>query len=185
MSREAPGLARQTQLVGWQFGRKGWLTLNTDESRYSQTKVAASGGVLGDDGGNFVGGFTTNLGSCSIMRAELRATYEGMRLTLDKGVSKLRIQTDSKVAISLLSDPSRQNNQHEGLILQFHRLCQLNWEVEIEHIYCEANFSANYLANLGHFVPFGVVSFSVPDNCLVKWLRYDLLGVSLPRSVLN
>ncbi|CAN1120226.1 hypothetical protein LINPERHAP2_LOCUS89 [Linum perenne] len=80
-----------------------------------------------------MGGFTTNLDSCSIMRAELRAIVEGMRLAWDKEVSKLGIQTDSKAAISLPSDPTTQNNQHEGLILQFHRICQLNWEVEIEH----------------------------------------------------
>ncbi|CAN1148942.1 hypothetical protein LINPERPRIM_LOCUS38400, partial [Linum perenne] len=49
----------------------------------------------------------------------------------------------------------------------------------------ETNFATNYLANLGHSVPFGVVSFSVPDNYLVKWLTYDLLDISLPRAVIN
>ncbi|CAN1128637.1 hypothetical protein LINPERPRIM_LOCUS22414 [Linum perenne] len=69
------------------------------------------------------------------------------------------------------------------LIMQFHSLCPLNWEIEIEHIYCATNFPTYYLANIGHYVPFGVVTFSVPDPCLVKWLKYDLMGVSLPCSI--
>ncbi|CAN1848082.1 hypothetical protein LINPERHAP1_LOCUS38791 [Linum perenne] len=59
------------------------------------------------------------------------------------------------------------------------------WEVTIEHIYREANFAANYLANSGHELDIGTVVFSSPCNGLLEWIHYDLLGVCLPRPINN
>ncbi|CAN0906735.1 Putative ribonuclease H protein At1g65750 [Linum grandiflorum] len=53
----------------------------------------------------------------------------------------------------------------------------------IVHIYREANCGADYLANLGHSFVFGFHIFDSPDRGLSHWLCYDVIGVSLPRSV--
>ncbi|CAN1130924.1 Putative ribonuclease H protein At1g65750 [Linum perenne] len=98
------------------------------------------------------------------MRAELRGIIEGMSLAWDKGVRKLCIQTDSKAAVSILNR---------------------DWEVSIHHIFREANCAADYLANLGHTLDMGLHVFSFPDSSLLYWLRYDLIGVCLPRYFNN
>ncbi|CAN1120182.1 Putative ribonuclease H protein At1g65750 [Linum perenne] len=98
------------------------------------------------------------------MRDELCDVIEGMRLAWDKGVRKLSIQIDSKVAIAILSR---------------------DWEVTINHIYREANFAADYMANLGHELDFGIHVFMVPDTKLLYWLRYDLTSICLPRAINN
>ncbi|CAN1124095.1 Putative ribonuclease H protein At1g65750 [Linum perenne] len=36
-----------------------------------------------------------------------------------------------------------------------------DWEVKIQHIYREANYAADYLANLGHSFELGTHVFSV------------------------
>ncbi|CAN1216168.1 Putative ribonuclease H protein At1g65750 [Linum perenne] len=69
-------------------------------------------------------------------------------------------------------------------MLKFRELKSRSWDVSIIHVYREANCGADYLANLGHSYSFGVHLLSHPDISLTRWLRYDLVGVALPRAVL-
>ncbi|CAN0889663.1 hypothetical protein LINGRAHAP2_LOCUS16148, partial [Linum grandiflorum] len=57
-------------------------------------------------------------------------------------------------------------------------------EVILNHIYREVNCVADYLANIGHFFVFGFHIFDTPDRDLSHWLCYDVIGVSLTRSVI-
>ncbi|CAN1165013.1 Putative ribonuclease H protein At1g65750 [Linum perenne] len=170
LSRETPGLARQAQLIGWRPANEG---------------RAAAGGLIRDHKGNLISYFAANLGSCSIMRAELRGIIEGMSLAWDKGVRRLCIQTDSKAAVSILAKVDNLNHRHASLVEQFHALKNRDWEVSIHHIFREANCAADYLANLGHTLDMGLHVFSFPDSSLLYWLRYDLIGVCLPRYFNN
>ncbi|CAN1165012.1 Putative ribonuclease H protein At1g65750 [Linum perenne] len=119
------------------------------------------------------------------MRAELRGIIEGMSLAWDKGVRRLCIQTDSKAAVSILAKVDNLNHRHASLVEQFHALKNRDWEVSIHHIFREANCAADYLANLGHTLDMGLHVFSFPDSSLLYWLRYDLIGVCLPRYFNN
>ncbi|CAN1778828.1 hypothetical protein LINPERHAP1_LOCUS14526 [Linum perenne] len=107
LGREAPGLARQTQLIVWRPGDGGWATLNTDGSRYNHSGSTTMGGLL------------------------------------------------------------------------------RNWEVSLVHVFREANFAADYLANLGHSCSVGLHLYSHPDPTLAHWLRYNLIGVAAPRAVFS
>ncbi|CAN1778615.1 Putative ribonuclease H protein At1g65750 [Linum perenne] len=91
LGREAPSLARQTQLIGWRSTSEGWFTLKYDGSLYAQDCRAAAGGLVRDCEGRLVVSYAANLGSCSIMRADLRGIIDGMRLAWDKGIMKLCI----------------------------------------------------------------------------------------------
>ncbi|CAN1121685.1 Putative ribonuclease H protein At1g65750, partial [Linum perenne] len=170
--------------VDW-VAEEGWFSLNSDGSLVHNSKRFATAGVIRDSNGRFVAAFSANLGACSIMRAELRGIFEGMKLAWSKSIKKLRIQSDSKAAVEMLSDRSFQNNQHASLIEQFSDLCSREWQVSIHHIYREANFAADFLANLGHNFDFGFHVFDVLDVALQYWLRFDLVGSCTNRSVLN
>ncbi|CAN1788615.1 Putative ribonuclease H protein At1g65750, partial [Linum perenne] len=183
LGREAPGSARQTQLIGWRPADEGWFTLNSDGSLYTQNDRAAVGGLIRDGGGNFVTSYVVNLGSCSIMRDELRGNIEGMKIAWDSGIRRLCIQTDSRAAVALLSSNDGRFHQHANLVEQFIDLKNRDWEVIIHHIYREANCVADYLANLGHSFDLGTHVVEAPDNTLLYWLRYDLIGVCTPRFI--
>ncbi|CAN1808083.1 Putative ribonuclease H protein At1g65750 [Linum perenne] len=185
LGREAPGIARQTQLIGRRLGAEGCFTLNTDGSFYPATKAAAAGGILRDDQGHFVSTFASNLGSCSVVRAEIFGVVEGMSLAWEKGIRRLRIQSDSAMAVSLLSKDSHNNHQFAALVERFKDLIARDWEVTIEHIYREANMAADFLANAGHGLELGTTVFSVHCIELLHWLHYDLVGVSIPRNINN
>ncbi|CAN1157990.1 Putative ribonuclease H protein At1g65750 [Linum perenne] len=98
------------------------------------------------------------------------------------GIRKLSIQSDYRVATEILNS-IRPCHQHRALVAEFHDLRNRQWEVSLSHVYREANFAADYLANLGHSFSFGFQQILCPDSGLAYWLRYDLLGVSRPRFV--
>ncbi|CAN1163124.1 Putative ribonuclease H protein At1g65750 [Linum perenne] len=135
VSQEAPGIARQAHLIGWRPTGEGWVSLNSDGSLYTNPSRAAAGGVLRDGDGRFLAAYAANLGTCSIMRAELRGIVEGMKLAWERGVRKLLIQTDSREAVDLLSSLENRNNQHAILIKQVAELSSRDWVVSIQHIY--------------------------------------------------
>ncbi|CAN1828606.1 Putative ribonuclease H protein At1g65750, partial [Linum perenne] len=183
LGREAQGLARQTQLIAWRPGEEGWFTLNTDDSRISQSSATAIGGIIRDSEGKLVRAFCANVGNCSITRAELRAIVEGLKLAWSLGIKKVAIQTDSAAAVAMLQAGGRPTHRHAALVAEFQAIRARQWEVYIAHIFREANCSADYLANLGHSLWFGVHVFYYPVSSLADWLRYDLVGVALPRFV--
>ncbi|CAN1800271.1 Putative ribonuclease H protein At1g65750 [Linum perenne] len=116
---------------------------------------------------------------------KLRAIVEGMKLAWNKGIRRLRIQTDSKDAVTILSKPYSVNNQHASLIAQLSELSSSDWQVSIHHIYRKANYAADHLANLGHSLDLGVHLFDFPDVSLQYWLRFDLFGSCTPRLISN
>ncbi|CAN1308617.1 Putative ribonuclease H protein At1g65750, partial [Linum perenne] len=68
-------------------------------------------------------------------------------------------------------------------MLKFHELSLREWELSLSHVYREANCAADYLANFGHSFSVGMYLFHSPDASLAHWLRYDLIGVALPRVI--
>ncbi|CAN0863350.1 Putative ribonuclease H protein At1g65750 [Linum grandiflorum] len=168
LGREVLSSTRQTQLIGWRPNDEG---------------LAAAGGVIRTNTGRFVKAFTSNLRSCSITRAEMQAIVNGLQLAWNLGIRRIQVQSDSMTAISILAKDSELRHQHATLVIQFKELCSRQWEVTISHIYREANFAADYLANLGHSLPYGMHLFDSSDRGLSHWLHYDLFGISLTRFV--
>ncbi|CAN1144730.1 Putative ribonuclease H protein At1g65750 [Linum perenne] len=93
--------------------------MNSDDSLYTSPNRATAGGVIQDVNGKFVSTFAMNLGTCSIMRPELLSIVEGTKLAWEKGIRKLQIQSDLKVAVLMLTSPISANNQHTSLIQEF------------------------------------------------------------------
>ncbi|CAN1229118.1 Putative ribonuclease H protein At1g65750 [Linum perenne] len=157
--------------------------LNTDGSRISQSGATAIGGIIRDSMGNLVRAFCANIGNCSITRAELRAIIEGLKLAWSLGIKKVAIQSDSAAAVAMLQAGGCPVHKHSALITEFQDLRARQWEVSIVHIFREANCCADYMANLGHSFWFGFHVFDYRISSLAQWLRYDLIGVALPRLV--
>ncbi|CAN1174668.1 Putative ribonuclease H protein At1g65750, partial [Linum perenne] len=68
---------------------------------------------------------------------------------------------------------------------QFSELYSREWCVSVQHIYREANFAADYLANLGQSLQLGVHVLDYPDPVLADWLRFDLFGSCTSRLIIN
>ena len=55
--------------------------------------------------------------------------------------------------------------------------------MQISHIFREANSAADFLANLGHSIQFGVCFYDTVPNGLAPLLMHDSVGVLFSRSV--
>ncbi|CAN1188993.1 Putative ribonuclease H protein At1g65750, partial [Linum perenne] len=152
--------------IGWRPAGEECFSLNSDGSLYTNPNRVAGGGVIRDGNGRFVSAFAANLGSCSIMRAELRSIVEGTKRAWDIGILKLRIQSDSEAAVRFLTNPRCDNNQHASLIQQFTELSECDWQISVHHIYREANYAVDYLAHMGHTLDLGIHVFDSPDTTL-------------------
>ncbi|CAN1147042.1 Putative ribonuclease H protein At1g65750 [Linum perenne] len=103
--------------VGWKAAGYPSATLNTDGSVLRTTGAAAAGGAIRNWQGRTIDAFTANLGSCSITRAELTSIVIGMKRSWQMGIRNLEVQTDSRSAVSILSQESPSDHQHAALVL--------------------------------------------------------------------
>ncbi|CAN0914366.1 hypothetical protein LINGRAHAP2_LOCUS28528 [Linum grandiflorum] len=69
--------------------------------------------------------------------------------------------------------------------MQYQELGKRQWEVTLSHIYREVNtkLCCGLSANFGYSFVFGFHIFYLHDRGMSNWFRYDVIGVSLLRSV--
>ncbi|CAN1121492.1 hypothetical protein LINPERPRIM_LOCUS2216 [Linum perenne] len=85
----------------------------------------------------------------------------------------ITIQDDSLCVFQLLEKLADLDHQHVGVIDQYKELKQRDWSLTIYHVYKEANFLADHLANSGHSLPLGTHIIYPDDPDVVHWSNYD------------
>ncbi|CAN1812173.1 Putative ribonuclease H protein At1g65750, partial [Linum perenne] len=155
----------------------------TDGSVQADDSKAASGGLIRNSEGRCLHAFCTNLGKCSIMRAELRGIIISLQIAWENGFRKVDARIDSQAILTLIKDNESATHQHVVDIADLQELIKHDWEVTISHIYREGNFVADYLANLGHDYPWGVHPISLSDYNLSYFLHRDCIDISEPRFI--
>ncbi|CAN1266325.1 Putative ribonuclease H protein At1g65750 [Linum perenne] len=127
------------------------VILNTDGSVDPRIDRTSTGGLIRDNLGRCCSSvFTINLGRCSITRAELRVSLMGFHIAWSAGFRHIAVQSDSRVAISLIMDDGVPTHQHSGEVIIIREYLQREWDVTFSHVFREANKSADFLASLGH-----------------------------------
>ncbi|CAN1189279.1 Putative ribonuclease H protein At1g65750 [Linum perenne] len=82
---------REEVLVQWEPAPEDFITINTGGSVLQPNRHASAGGILRDLQGRKIAAFAANLGSCSIMRAELRAAEIGLKIAWELGYRKAHL----------------------------------------------------------------------------------------------
>lgn len=72
-------------------------------ARSETHRKAVCGGVVRDYGGGFSSAYPANLGDCSMLQAELWPILYGVRFAWARGLHNLVIESDSKLAIELIT----------------------------------------------------------------------------------
>ncbi|CAN1157890.1 Putative ribonuclease H protein At1g65750 [Linum perenne] len=124
--------------IGWKEGPSDSITVNTDGSVLRPHSQAAEGGILRDHLGRPISTFATNLGRCSIMRAELRAAEFGLMIAWDRVHKKVHLQFDSLVAVTAILGDQEEDSIHGRMLDTINELRSRNWEVTISHIFEKA-----------------------------------------------
>ncbi|CAN0914181.1 Putative ribonuclease H protein At1g65750 [Linum grandiflorum] len=100
----------------------------------------------------------------------MRVIVDGLNLAWTLGIPRIRVQSNLRAVIAIFGNASDPDHQLVALIMHFNELCSRQWEVHLSHIYREANYAADYLANLGHSFTYGLHFLDLPDRGLFHWL---------------
>ncbi|KAL3527980.1 hypothetical protein ACH5RR_012636 [Cinchona calisaya] len=171
------------KLIGWEPPPTEFWKLNTDDSSWGNPSIAGGGGVIRNSLGEWIVGFSRQLGVASNNLAEVWALRDGLKLTLDSHCTRLFVETDSHNIIHLLNSKNSANHTFSHVIDDCRVLLRQFHQVKVQHAFCEANVVADCLAKEGakqheifviHYVPLSYASTSLLD---------DSRRVSFPRMI--
>ncbi|CAL8088163.1 unnamed protein product [Prunus armeniaca] len=97
----------------WEPPDFGYFKLNVDGSRKPATGAIGADGVIRNSDGEWIAGFTVNLGTGQILDAEIRGLAFGLKLAVDRGIPNLIVEMDSTTTVHLIQSPD---------IINFHPL---------------------------------------------------------------
>ena len=79
-----------------------WCKLNTDGS-CKNIGEAGAGGVIRDSFGNWISGFSMNIGESSMIMAKLWSLYQGLSLAWNAGIRHLLVEVDNLCVTQMIS----------------------------------------------------------------------------------
>ena len=126
---------------------------NTDGDGHAEGCPGPSGGggLFRDEYGNWVLGFSLNIGTTTSIVAELWAIRFGVQLAQNKGFNHLIVETDSQLSYNwLLTDDSNYPPLLTNLICDCRYLVQVGTQPHLlKNVYKEDNRVADALAEKG------------------------------------
>ncbi|BFG33611.1 hypothetical protein CerSpe_198850 [Prunus speciosa] len=169
----------------WEPPDNGWFKLNVDGSRRFGAGTIGAGSVIRDSRGGWLGGFTVNLGIGQILDAECWGLFFGIRLAIDKRVSKLIIEMDSASVVQLIQmTDALHSHPLAGVISNCREVMNRFDCCVLRHIYRETNGVADCLAKWSYNVDLGLYTFEIQVPTWVgSFLMDDMLRVPRTRAI--
>ena len=80
-----------------------------DGSSFGNPGLAGGGGVIREEAGNWVVGYSRKIGVTSSFDAELWALRDGLTICVNKNFQSVEVELDAKAIIDVLKNPNRTN----------------------------------------------------------------------------
>lgn len=114
--------------VGWDFPPYQWVKGNIDGS----VRRELGEGIFRNDFGQWVGGFSSNIGSSSVLMAELWGIFTDLQLAWDMKFTKFWVESDSEVAVRLVVKGCIPCHPYAPMIMAIQELMSRDWVVRGE-----------------------------------------------------
>ena len=88
--------------VRWERPPEGWSKLNTDGAASGNLGVASYGGLVRDEHGGWLAGFSRRIGITSSFAVELWELREGLLLCSNLNISSLVVELDEKAIVDAI-----------------------------------------------------------------------------------
>jgi len=131
--------SKQRVFIGWRYPPIDWVKVNVDGCSKGNPGVAGAGGVIRDAMGKWIVGFAINIGICTSVGAELWAIANGLQLAWSKGFRKIILESDSSLAVDLITNDKVIIDKNYNLIMQARYFLAKDWDIQVIHVYREAN----------------------------------------------
>ena len=159
----------------------GWLKFNTDGSLNGSVGTAVGGGLIRDEFGNWVIGFSRKIGRTDSFVAELWALRDDLQLCRQLNACAVLMELDAKSLVDALNNSSYCNSIISPLLDDCKLLMDQTPQVRIKHTYQEANKCADRLANLGLFQSVDFLVHTDPPVELFPLIKADSRGTCCNR----
>ena len=153
-------------LVRWERPGQGKLKLNIDGSAQGNSGLASGGGVLRDDQGKWVLGYSKKIGRSGVFAGlvitssledwrtswflpEWLALRDGLHLCLSKNHLDVEVELDAKIIVDALTTTQQSDQPVSPLMDDCRSLATRFNHIQFKHCYCEANKCAIGLARKG------------------------------------
>ena len=141
--------SKRVRKIRWDKPERGWMKLNTYGASNTLLGLAGGGGLIRDEAGAWVAGFTRKLGTVNRFCAELWALRDGLLLYQQMNMSALIVELDAKALVEALTNPSYSNTIVSSLFDDCKQLLSFFPQCRIQHAFREANMCADQLARIG------------------------------------
>ncbi|KAK5784281.1 hypothetical protein PVK06_038804 [Gossypium arboreum] len=87
----------------WSKNPCGAVKINTDRARADSGMMASAGGVIRDDKGQWILGFSQNIGVGTVLQSELLAIFDGFSIAWSWGYREVILERDCKETVDLIN----------------------------------------------------------------------------------
>lgn len=94
----------KSQWISWSPLGEGWIKVNMDGARRASIGLASARGLIRDHLGNWIKGFTVNIGQTDSFTTELWGLKEDLQLLDGRGWNKVIVELDSKAVIQIIKE---------------------------------------------------------------------------------
>ena len=93
-------------------------------------------------------GFARRIGITSSFKTELWRLWNGLTLCSNLNISALIVELDAKVIVDIFHNANYEKNIVSPILDDYRQLFSKFGQVQIKHIYCQANRCADTLARM-------------------------------------
>ncbi|KAL0012520.1 hypothetical protein SO802_007628 [Lithocarpus litseifolius] len=144
---------------------------------------AGCGGIIRNDLGDWLGGFSRCIGITTSFISELWALRDGLNLCHNMHFQVVDIQINAKAIVDVISNPSYSNRVVMPIVEDCRQLISQLGQVRIGHCYREANYCADFLARKGAFQDCCFCVYQDPHVDLLDLISADKEGVFCTRAI--
>lgn len=132
----------------WQPPQPGWKAVNTDACFSSKELPAGCGGIMRDNHGKWIAGFSCMAKVNNIAEAECWAVLKALQWAWRMNYKKIWIQCDSKDVVEWLSKNLSPISPLGNMIASCKEWISKPWEVKVTHVLREQNEIVDVLAKI-------------------------------------
>ena len=144
-----PTSGSTNMLVSWERPGQGKQKLNTDGSAQGNSGLAGGGGILRDDQGNQVLGYSRKIGRTTSFLVELWALRDRLHLCLSKNHLDVEVELDAKIIVDALTTTQQSDQLVSPLMDDCRFLATRFNHIQFKHCYREANKCTDGLTRKG------------------------------------
>lgn len=172
---------KSPRFIAWHRPEGETVKLNVDGSSFGNPGRSGYGGLIRNNSGGWLIGFSGSCGYSTNLNAELQAILYGLDLAWNEGYRNVECESDSKTSLLMIAEGVPYTHPHAPIVDHIRSFLQRHWTLTFHHSLREGNFCADWLAKFGSSKSNGSRIWSLCPSALSSTLLADAMGIERPR----